>query len=30
LGLDGLRSAISQFALNLENNATSLQNIQSQ
>jgi GTP-binding protein HflX len=30
VGLDGLRSAISQFALNLENNATSLQNIQSQ
>lgn len=30
LGLDGLRQAISQFALNLENNATSLQNIQSQ
>jgi len=29
-GLDGLRSAISQFALNLENNATSIQNIQSQ
>jgi len=28
LGLDGLRSAISQFALNLENNATSHQNIQ--
>ncbi len=30
LGLDGLRQAISQFALNLENNATSIQNIQSQ
>jgi len=29
LGLDGLRSAISQFALNLENNATSIPNIQS-
>jgi GTP-binding protein HflX len=27
LGLDGLRGAISQFALNLENNATSLPNI---
>ena len=27
LGLDGLRQAISQFALNLENNATSIQNI---
>ena len=29
LGLDGLRSAISQFALNMENNATSIPNIQS-
>ena len=29
LGLDGLRSAISQFALNMENNATSIPNIHS-